>query len=259
MLYYPDRTLYVDPDKLEHPPEEVTLKKEGQPDLSAWHFSSRDPEEKPKVIILFSHGNAQNISSHFLALYWVLDHGYDFFIYDYPGYGKSEGEPTPKNTVESAHRALNYIKERWPETPYVIFGQSLGGTISLKLASELKDKEKLCFVLVESAFGSYKRVAQTALSGFWLTWPVQLLPHLLLSDRYAPGRDVKKISPTPLYVMHAKTDPVVKYHLGQKVYDLAEEPKEFWTVPSGHHIDGFLGSHAYEFQQKFLSVLKSCH
>ena len=255
-LYYPTSNLYINPKGLKYSPEEIVFHDTNDEKLVAWHFSA---SSEPEAIIVFFHGNAQNISSHFQSLYWVLDHNYDFFIFDYPGYGPSQGVPTPKSTLESGLKAVDYVQEKWPDLPIVIFGQSLGGAVALRTLIDLPNKENICFISVESSFLSYKKAGRSALSKHWITWPLQLLPYIVLSDRYAPKQDVSKISPIPIYIIHNKSDPIVDVSLGKEIYKKAKEPKELWLIEEGGHIDAFFARRDNLIQKKFLEKLAECH
>lgn len=239
MLYYPTQVQYVNPEKLKYTPKEILVNSEDGQKLSAWHFQQKNSMSSPKPTILFFHGNAQNLSSHFMSLYWVLEEGYDFLIFDYPGYGKSEGEPTPKTTVDSGLVFWNYLKEKNPKKPIAIFGQSLGGAVAMKVAIHLKKDPLLCLVAVDSTFSSYQAVGRKVLSRSWITWPFQWLSYLVLSDSQAPDGEIRDISPIPLIVTHGRKDRVVEFELGEDVYQQAEQPKYFWPVPSGAHIESF--------------------
>lgn len=266
LLYYPTRYKYVDVELLKHKPEEIIFYQdlEKNEKLAGWYFQSprKNVNEKPKAIIVLFHGNAQNISAHFSSLFWILDYNYDFFIFDYPGYGASHGEPTPQNTMEAGEKAIRFSQIRWPGVPLIIWGQSLGGAVSLSTVINAKQPIHYCAHVVESSFDSYKKVGQETLASSWLSWPFQWVAHLALSDEFAPSGKISKISPTPLLVVHRKNDPVVPASLGQRIYDEAVDPKRLLLLEGSGHIDSFLGAdrvenrkYLFEFFQK---SLKEC-
>lgn len=260
LLYYPTRVKYVDPAQLSYTPQEITVNTEAGEKLVGWYFVgkqlAKQKTEGKRPTILFFHGNGQNISSHFYALYWLLDEGYDYLIFDYPGYGGSEGEPTPKSTVESGRLFYQWLKaHKRAVGPLVIFGQSLGGAVAMRTAADLPQDEDLCLVIVDSTFASYQGVAKSVLSRHWSTWPIQWLPYLVLSDTYAPKSYIEQISPIPLVVAHGKNDKVIEYKHGEEVFRLAREPKEFWPLEDGEHIDLF--HHAKEGQPTRARFLRS--
>src|SRR5690606_34014232 len=108
LFYYPTTAMNVDVQKLEPQPEQVEFKTSDGKKLIGWHFQPATPA---KARILFFHGNGQNISSHFVSLYWILKEGYEFMIFDYPGYGGSEGEPTQKSTTDAGEQAIAWMHQ----------------------------------------------------------------------------------------------------------------------------------------------------
>lgn len=248
--------MYVDREKLEYKPREVNFEGPDKLKITGWYFRSH--AEKPKAVLLFFHGNAQNISSHFISLYWLLKYDYDFFIFDYPGYGGSEGEPTPQNTVETGKIAIRWLRGLIaPEVPLAVFGQSLGGNVAMRSVADLNSELRPCLVAIDSSFASYKEVGRRVLKRSIWTWPFQYLPYLVLSNQYAATGRIKNISPTPLIVIHGERDGVVDIENSQEIFSEALEPKEFLTVAQGEHTDAFTaGTHGDKYQKIFLDRLK---
>ena len=256
-LYQPTSYIYVNTKKLKFPPEEIKVNSGNGQKLIAWLFRGNSNGEKQnRPTILFFHGNGQNLSAHFLGLYWILEEGYDFLIFDYPGYGGSEGEPTQAGTVESGHVFYKWLKENKPG-PIVIFGQSLGGAVAMQVAQQLNHDESLCLVAVDSTFASYKTAARSTLAKNWFTWPIQWLGWLLITDTEAPKKSIGKISPVPMIVIHGKKDEIISHELGEEVFELAGDPKEFWSVDEGRHISNFGDpGQGQEIREKFVNKLK---
>ncbi|MGE3262372.1 MAG: alpha/beta hydrolase [Bacteriovoracia bacterium] len=238
LFYYPDRNTYVDAAKLNPAPEDIFFTAGGGEKLHGWYFR-QNTGKKTRAVILFYHGNGQNISSQFSYLHWILNSPYDFFIFDYEGYGKSTGSPSPENTVRDGAAALAWLHAREPKLPIVVFGQSLGGIIALRNMIDLKEKYPIPLVIVDSTFSSYKRIARKKLAGLWFTWPFQWMPWLVLSDGYAPRGEIARIAPTPLLVIHGDIDQIVPFASGEELFAEAGEPKEFWKIDGGYHTDLF--------------------
>ena len=237
LLYYPSHLQYVDPHKLDLHPEEVVFYTEDNLLLNGWYFSST----KPKGLILLFHGNAQNITSHFLSLAWIIEFNYDLFIFDYRGYGRSQGEPTPKGTVLDGIAAINWSsqKAKSKNIPLIIYGQSIGGSISLQSYLMSKNRPKAATIIVESSFSSYIDAGNSTLSQHWLTYPFQFLANIFLSDDHAPLNKIKDISPTPILVIHGDNDKIVDIELGKRIFDLAAPPKKLWVIKGGGHINTY--------------------
>lgn len=255
LFYQGDSWRYVDEKILAKPPEEVVFESEDHKKIHGWYFHSGP---HPRGKILFFHGNAQNRSSHFYSLYWILGHHYDYLIFDYPGYGDSEGSPTQESTTMSGAVALNWLAKQEPQVPLILFGQSLGGNIAMYVAAN-HPEAKPCEVVVDSTFKSYRKVAQRVLNHHWFTWPLQGLPYLIVSEDYSASDQVGKISPVPLLVFHSEADGIVSINNGEDVFAAAQEPKFFYRVPEGDHIQTFVGKHKDEYQKILLdSFAKYC-
>lgn len=241
LLYQPSPHQFATSDQIqEHfgaTPEDVYFPTANGTQIHGWYFKHNGKQKKPKAVLVFFHGNAQNLSTHFVALMWVLDFDYDFMIFDYEGYWLSKGEPSPENTIEDGKAALRYAVQRNPGVPLVVFGQSLGGAVGLRTAIEMKDQVPIKLVVADSTFLSYEAAGAHVLSHHWLTWLFQPLAYLVLSDKYAPDDRVSEISPIPLIVIHGTNDQTIDFDLGKEIYEKSKEPHLFWPVEGGHHID----------------------
>lgn len=252
LLYYPSRHLHFDPAQFQLKPEEVHFTSADGTKLFGWLF--RAGQARPKGVFILYHGNAENLSSHYLNMIWVLKEGYDLFAFDYRGYGRSEGSPSPEGTVRDGEAALRWLHARYPKTPLVIMGQSLGGAIALRNAVDLKAEIPFKAVVLEGAFASYRGIARDVLTRSWISWPFQWLGWLVMSDRYSADGEIGKISPVPLLVMHAEGDGVVPLKFGEKIFWQAGEPRTLWKIPGDGHTDVFY-RHGAVYQQKLLGWL----
>jgi fermentation-respiration switch protein FrsA (DUF1100 family) len=236
LLYHPTRQLHFEPSRFGVTPEEVVFLSADSTKLMGWWFRG----EKPKAVFLLYHGNGGNLSSHYVNMLWALRKNYDLFVFDYRGFGRSEGSPSPGGTVEDGEAALRWLYSQYPSTPIILIGQSLGGAIALRNAIDLKNEIPFRAVVIDSSFPSYQGIGRDVLSRFWLTWPFQWVAYLVLSDHYAPDGDINKLAPVPLLVIHHELDRVVPLSQGEKIFWQAAEPRELWKVPGEGHINSFL-------------------
>jgi hypothetical protein len=191
--------------------------------------------------ILFLHGNAENVSTHIMSVRWLPERGFNVFLLDYRGYGASAGKPTLAGVQDDVESALKMLIAR-PGVDagrIVVFGQSLGGAIAVHRVAHTAYRENIRALVVESAFSGYRRITREKLGDFWLTWPLQYPLSWTVSDKYSPSAAVADISPIPLLVIHGDRDPIVPAHHGQRLFELAREPKQLWIVPDGGHIQAF--------------------
>ncbi|MGZ3693479.1 MAG: alpha/beta hydrolase [Bdellovibrionota bacterium] len=237
LFYYPDNELHVDLTQLKPGPENISFSAADQK-LHGWYFH-QGSGKKTRAVILFYHGNGQNVSAQFAYLHWILNYPYDFFIFDYEGYGRSSGSPSPENTVRDGEAAIAWLHAHDPKLPIVVFGQSLGGIVAQRNMIDLKGKYPVPLIILDSTFSSYKSIARKKLASIWFTWPFQWLSWLVLSDHYASRGEIANMAPTPLVVIHGDADQVVPYSCGEEIFAEAGEPKEFWKIVGGEHTDLF--------------------
>jgi hypothetical protein len=237
VFYQPSRRTFFEPsEKVGVQPAEIWFSSDDRTKLHGWYFRARDRNARTGLVVQF-HGNAENMTSHFLSLLWVVEHGYDFFTFDYRGYGKSEGKPFPTGVHNDAVTALLKAKGLAAERsiPLIIYGQSLGGAVALRAFDAVKDQLDVKAVVVESSFLSYKRIAVDKLKDYWLTWPLQWLGYVLVSNRYGPKKAIQKRPPVPLLVLHGELDGVVPIKHGRQIFDAAAPPKCFWKISTRAH------------------------
>lgn len=254
LFYYPNKErLYYDPKAMGYTPEDVYFTDTAQRKLHGWWFPAK--QSPAKATIIFFHGNAENLTSHYLHLAWMTAAGYHLFIFDYPGYGLSEGKPTPESCLDAGHAAVNWVaNNKSPGEPIIIYGQSMGGIVALRTAMDKKAEINLKLVVADSTFDSFQRIARAKLAQSWLTWWIQPLSYVLLSDHWAP-EDLKSLSPVPVLVIHGLKDVVVEPELGEKIFEKLAEPKTLWRISGGAHTDVFW-QHDYKYRDKFLSFLE---
>jgi len=245
VFYQPDQRIYFPPEKNNFLHKSLFFDSKDGTRLSAWWFppqrSGKALTQGPKGTIVQFHGNAQNISSHYASLIWLPHEGYNLFTVDYRGYGMSEGSPNQKGVHEDALAALTQAyklhKESKAQT-FVVYGQSLGGAISLRALADFQEREQVDLVVMDSTFDSYQRVARRKLQSNWITWLFAPLAYLLVSDEYAPEDTLDQMD-NRLLVVHAKEDPIVGFENGQDIYDSYPGPKELWTLDTPSHIATF--------------------
>lgn len=255
LYYFPVKDqYYVDPTRLDPPPEIVRFKSSDGTELEGWYFKTT--QKRSNGLILHFHGNAQNISTHFAFLWNSTQLGYDYFIFDYRGYGKSQGEPTPAAVVKDGEAALDWaqIKAKDKNIPLIVFCQSLGGAICMKSLSHRPDLNPKALI-IDSSFSSYRSEARTVASRSWLLWLLQPVAWLIVDNSQAPQDDLKDLKAQNFLVVHGDEDQVVDVDHGKKIYEKLPEPKEFWLIPDGQHTD-FLVREQKQYQIKFFAWLE---
>ena len=162
-FYYPNRVLYVDPDRIGLHPELVRYPSLDGKELTALYFKT---DQKPKGTIVHFHGNFGNMSNHFPLSLFLLKYGFDVLAFDYEGYGGSDGTPSPKHLLEDGIASVRYAQAHLREgaSGVAIFGQSLGGATAIVVAA----KEPLVkAAVIEAAFTSHAAMARAMLKRHW--------------------------------------------------------------------------------------------
>ena len=238
MFFFPYRDQMFSPEQLGLKSEDVDFLANDGTRLHAWFLPASGTA---LGTILFLHGNAENISTHIMSVRWLPAQGFNVFLLDYRGYGASEGEPSVEGVQEDVNAAMRMLLSRRDVNPdrIVVFGQSLGGSIAVYNVAHSPYRRHIRTLVVESAFASYRAIAREKLAAFWLTWPLQYPLSWTVSDEYSPSEAVAGISPIPFLIIHGDRDPIVPLHHGQRLYELAREPKQLWVVPGGGHIQAF--------------------
>lgn len=206
--------------------------------------------------ILFLHGNAENISTHIGSVHWLPEQNYNVFLFDYRGYGKSQGTAEIDGVIKDVASAITTVLEM-PENkrqPIIVFGQSLGAGMALYAVAHSPHRDQIKALIVESSFSAYRQIAREKLGSFWLTWPFQYPLSWTVTDQYNPIDAVPAIAPIPLLLVYGKEDPIVPYHHGQQLFAAAREPKALWLLPNGRHISIFA---QLPQRQRLLDYLKA--
>ncbi len=237
----PGRTLDYTPANIGLEFEEVRIETEDGVSLHGWHIPANDY----RGTVLFLHGNAGNISHRLDSIRIFHDLGLDTLIIDYRGYGQSEGKPHERGIYLDGQSALSYLIDERGEDPgrIVVFGRSMGGAVAARLAAN----DGIAGVIVESCFTSAVDMARRI-------YP--FLPVRLITRLDFPVADDIARSQSPVLVVHSRDDEIIPFVMGQSLYDVAPEPKQFLEL-RGDHNGGFLMNESrYRVElDKFLSVV----
>lgn len=246
MFYYPDRVRYETPDALGLRYEAVRFRSTDGTSLSGWFIpavASADPRRAKGTVIHF-HGNAQNMSSHWRFVAWLPKQGYNVFVFDYRGYGESEGKPEPRGLFEDSVSAIAYVRSRADVDParLLVFGQSLGGANAIAAVGS-GQRDGVRAVAIESTFYSYSSIASEKLSG----------AGLLVGDTYAASKYVAAIAPTPLLFIHGTSDAVIPLSHSQRLFADAREPKRLVEVKGARHLEPMIDARFGATYQRVLA------
>ena len=225
-IYFPEREITVTPAEIGLSYEAVCFEAADGVKLSGWFV----PAERSRGVILFCHGNAGNISHRLESVQVFYRLGLSTFIFDYRGYGQSEGKLTEQGTYLDAEAAWRYLvqKRQVDPTEIIVFGRSLGGAIAAWLARDHTPKA----LIIESTFTSVRDIG------------AELYPYLpvrLLSRFDYNAMDYLRQVNCPVLIVHSRDDEIIPFSHGRRLFETANEPKEFLEI-TGTHNEGFMTS-----------------
>lgn len=194
--------------------------------INALHFRV----DQPKGILVYFHGNADNLHRWGNIAKDLTVYGYDVLVMDYRGYGKSSGVRTEKFMYSDAQFVYDYARERYGENNTIVYGRSLGGAFAVKMGADNQPKS----VVLESAFYNLQDVVNRWLPGKVTDRVSPKMTYHFVSNEY-----IKKVS-SPLYHFHGSQDRIVPLSSGKKLFKLFEAahpdlPKKFIEIEGGKH------------------------
>jgi uncharacterized protein len=205
------------------------------PDGLRLHGWMLRPAGRPSGTILFIHGNAGNVSTHVGAVLWLALAGYEVFLFDYRGFGLSEGTPTIEGIHIDTLAALETVAARTPAdggAPIVVLGQSLGGSAAVYAVATSRHKDRVRALVIDSAFSGYRRIAREKITAYlFFLWPLRHPLSLLIDDRFSASRWIGRVPPVPLLIIHGDADEVVPVDHSERLFHDAEGPKRLWGAP----------------------------
>jgi hypothetical protein len=186
--------------------------------------------------LIFFHGNGENISTQFTNVYWLAEQGYDVYLFDYRGYGKSEGVAELDAIVNDFDTMLGAVIESLPEDEkLIVMGHSFGASLSIYGLAHSRYRARIAALISVSAFADYHQEVQEVLSRSWLTWALQWPLAYTIDNSYRPLDSVALVSPVPLLIMHSKQDEIVELHHARELYKAAEPPRDIRIVEGDHN------------------------
>jgi len=224
-IYFPYFEIEQTPQDLGLDYQDIYIKTPDGFILNGWFIPAKDFN----YTIIFFHGNAGNISHRLDKILIFHNLGLNTFIFDYRGYGKSKGTPNEKGLYIDAEAVYKYLVNelKIPQNKIILYGESLGTAIAIKLASE----EKVKAVILEGAFSRGRDMAKRI-------YP--FLPYFFFRNSFDSLSRVKKIE-FPKLFLHSQDDEIVPFSLAKKLYDNAPDPKDLVKL-NGSHNSCFLES-----------------
>jgi fermentation-respiration switch protein FrsA (DUF1100 family) len=186
------------------------------------------PAESAKATLVLSHGNGGNISHRYLLMRSLLRYRFNVLMYDYRGYGRSEGTPSEDGIYNDGRAFFDYVLAL-PEvkSPSIfLWGTSLGGAV----ATDVAIHRPAAGLILESTFTSGRDVARL----LYPFLPVGPFMH----NKFNTIEKLKTLH-LPLLVMHGSLDEILPVGLGRQLFAEANDPKQYYEIAGARHNDTF--------------------
>jgi uncharacterized protein len=233
MIFHPSATIDRTPHQVALEFEDLFFTARDGVRLNGWFI----PHPEARSTLVWFHGNAGNIGDRVDNIRSLHEKAkVNIFIFDYRGYGRSEGRPSEEGTYLDGEAALEWVQKKIVAQAHpkiILFGRSLGAAVATEMAIRVRSQG----LILESPFISVPEMAGV------------LFPYLpigqLLKTQYDVREKIKNIG-VPLLVLHGDRDEIVPFEQGKAVFAAAPEPKKFFAIAGAAHNDTYLtGGEAY--------------
>ena len=209
-------------DGLVHKFEKINIKVNEKISLNGWlHIK----DLKKKTILIF-HGNAGNLDNRIYKLNLIGDLDINFLIIAWRGYSENPGKPTEMGLYEDAESAVKFLFSKGiAERNIILYGESLGTAIAI----DISQNKNFAGIILEAPFTSMVDMGQK----YYPFFPVKFL----LKDKYESNKKIKNVK-IPILVMHGKKDKIVPFYMGEKIFNMANNPKfNYFTNEDDHMME----------------------
>ena len=209
--------------------EKIHFRSADKTKLFGWFIPAKKGVKKAKATIVFSHGNAGSVGYHLGFVYRMVKDGFNVFLYDYRGYGYSEGKPDKEGIIADAVAAFKYVDSRNDVKDVISIGHSLGGAKSVAALTQYQPRNLKGIVFI-SSFSSYRKIGKKMIGD---------IAERVISNTYNPEDLVKKLPKVPFLVLHGKRDIIIPVSHARAIYELANKPKALIISDKAGHNDIF--------------------
>ena len=231
---------YWNPVSLGLKVQDISFQSEDGVNLHGWFV----PTSGARATLLWFHGNAGNLSHRLDNIQRLLPLNLNIFIFDYRGYGKSEGEPDEQGIYKDLQAAYNKVLEleRVSVDSLFLFGRSLGGICAVETALNNSARG----LILESVFTSASDMSRKIMPLIPLGWAIR---SKLDAINKVPELKLPKL------FLHGDMDEIVPFDLGRKLYEAAADPKNFYNIRGAGHNDTYImgGPDYYNSLDEFIT------
>jgi len=181
-------------------------------------------KQQCRGVVLYFHGNSGNLARWGNLYHFFFRFGYDFFVCDYRGFGKSRGPRTEALLYDDARLMYEYLRRFYPPEKIIIFGRSIGSAMACRLASEMPARS----LVLETPFASMRDL-------FYTYYP--FLPRLFLFKYIFPNREYLPRVSYPVYIFQGTADFIVPERCAARLRPALKPADRFITIEMGRHND----------------------
>ncbi|HVM89563.1 MAG TPA: alpha/beta fold hydrolase [Puia sp.] len=206
--------------------------------LNIIQFKTKD--SAAKGVVLYFHGNRKNIGWYAKYAPNFTNNGYEAWMLEYPGFGKSAGKFAEKELYEYALQLYKLARTKYKPENIIIYGKSLGTGI----ASELASVRDCRYLILETPYYSMTSLV----SHYFPVYPVKQMLHY-----HFPSNEYLQNVTAPVIIFHGTDDAVVPYSNSTQLKRVLKPNDEYITIDGGNHnnLNGFV-----LFHQKLDSLLR---
>ncbi len=173
-------------------------------------------------IVYYLKGNSKSIKGWGKFAKDFVSNGYDFFMMDYRGFGKSRGKRSEQTLFNDAQFVYNWITERYPEDQIVVFGRSLGSGIAARIASWNRPR----MLILDSPFYSFYHNIRRYLFLFPVQW---ILRYKIRTDQFL------KVIKCPVFIIHGARDRIFPISHSERLQSINPEKIQLFRIDGGGH------------------------
>ena len=237
-LFHPTVVERNVPWKFDMPFEEIDLPMNETDTVNLVKFFPKDSVRKG--VVLYFHGNRGNISRYAKRSNTFTKHGYEVWMEDYPGFGKSVGERNEKVLYEEALQVYKLALSKYHADSIIVYGKSFGTGIAAYVSAAANTKRLILetpYYSIPSLFSCY----------------APIYPNTKMANYKIPTNEYLQDMKCPITIFHGTSDGVIPYRNAKRLKEVIKPADEFITIEGGNHQN--LNSYPL-FQQKLDSLLQ---
>lgn len=202
--------------------------------LEGWWFKA---EGDKKGMVVVANGIVQNMSARFVKWMWMVEAGYDLFLFDYRGYGRSKADPDMYAYVDDVKAGIEYAHMLDANQTMIVCGQSMGGALVIDAVAQ-EDYPYISLLIIDSTFTDFASAGYGLMARTVILWPWSWLPYVFRLEGMDAADYVGEID-KPILFIAGTEDKVIEPENTMALFMQANTTKSFWLVEGAGHVRGF--------------------